>query len=62
MTAASIAATDRSAGAGARTPRRRAVGWLGFALFAAYILLFLVLPTLLAVWSGLTTADGRFPL
>ncbi len=62
MTAVSIAATDRSAGAGAPKPRRRAVGWLGFALFAAYIVLFLVLPTLLAVWSGLTAKDGSFTL
>ena len=56
------AATDRSTGAGAVKPRRRAAGWIGFTPFAAYTLVFLALPTVLAVWSGLTTEKGAFTL
>jgi putative spermidine/putrescine transport system permease protein len=62
MTVASTAAADRPAGAGASQPRRRVAGWLGFAPFAAYTLVFMVVPTLLAIWSGLTTEDGSFTL
>jgi len=61
--AAPGAATDRSIGAGATTqPRRRSLGWLGFTPFAAYTLIFLAVPTVLAVWSGLTTEKGAFTL
>jgi putative spermidine/putrescine transport system permease protein len=45
--------------AGARARRRAA---LGLAPFAVYILLFLALPTLLAVWSGFFQRDGSFTL
>jgi len=62
MSAATTAAAESPAGAGAAKPRRRAVGWLGLAPFAAFTLLFMVVPTALAVWSGLTTPDGAFTL
>lgn len=56
------AAAGPSAGAGASRPRRRAAGWLGFTPFAAYTLIFLAVPTVLAVWSGLTDEKGSFTL
>jgi putative spermidine/putrescine transport system permease protein len=57
------AAADRPAGAGALDqPRRRRLGWLGFTPFAAYTLVFLAVPTVLAVWSGLTDEKGAFTL
>ncbi|GAA2035773.1 ABC transporter permease subunit [Agromyces tropicus] len=46
-----------------RMPRRAASGapaWLGLVPFAAYVLLFLALPTLLAVASGFFDGDGGF--
>jgi putative spermidine/putrescine transport system permease protein len=46
--------------------RRRSAGggwaWLGLTPFAAYILLFLVLPTILAIGSGLFDGAGKFTL
>ncbi|MCL2794187.1 MAG: ABC transporter permease [Microbacteriaceae bacterium] len=62
MTAITTAAAGRAAGAGASTPRRRPVAWLGFVPFAAYTLVFMAVPTVLAVWSGLTTQSGAFTL
>ncbi|MFC4245110.1 ABC transporter permease [Gryllotalpicola reticulitermitis] len=62
MTATTTAVVGRAAGAGARSPRRRRTGLLGFAPFAAYTLLFMAVPTVLAVWSGLTTQSGGFTL
>ncbi|WP_029149707.1 ABC transporter permease [Microbacterium indicum] len=58
-----VAAPARSGAAtgGAPAPRRRLsalFSWLGLAPFAAYILLFLVVPTVLALVSGLFDADG----
>ncbi|PZQ89967.1 MAG: ABC transporter permease [Leifsonia xyli] len=48
------------------SPRRgftpRAWAWIGLAPFVAYVLLFLALPTVLALASGLFDADGAFTL
>lgn len=62
MTATTTAAVDRTAGVGAKSPRRRSAGLLGFTPFAAYTLVFMAVPTVLAVWSGLTTQSGAFTL
>lgn len=50
-----------------RAPARRAPAgpgwaWLGLLPFSAYVLLFLALPTVLAVGSGLVDGHGRFTL
>lgn len=47
-------------GAGEKAPRRRAVGWLGFAPFGVYVLLFLAVPGVVAIASGFFDAEGRF--
>jgi putative spermidine/putrescine transport system permease protein len=47
-------------GAGGRTLRRRSVGWLGFAPFGVYVLLFLAVPGVVAIGSGFFDAGGRF--
>ena len=52
----------RTPGAGGNTLRRRGVGWLGFAPFGVYVLLFLAVPGLVAIASGFFDADGRFTL
>lgn len=52
------AATTR--GAGTSPSRRRSVVWLGLAPFAAYVILFLAIPAVLAVGSGFFTKDGVF--
>ncbi|MGV2984460.1 ABC transporter permease [Microbacterium sp. AGC85] len=46
----------------ARAVRRsgRSAAWLGLVPFAAYVLLFLAVPTILAVGSGFFTDDGAF--
>jgi len=46
----------------ARTVRRSgtSAAWLGLVPFAAYVLLFLAVPTILAVGSGFFTDDGAF--
>ena len=49
-------------GAGGPTLRRRSVGWLGFAPFGVYVLLFLAIPGLVAIASGFFSADGAFTL
>ncbi|QEO10799.1 ABC transporter permease [Protaetiibacter larvae] len=46
-------------------PRRgasRLLAWLGLVPFAAYVVVFLALPTVLALASGLFDADGAFTL
>ncbi len=48
-------------GAG-RHSRRRSVVWLGLLPFAAYVLLFLAIPAVLAVASGFFDASGSFTL
>lgn len=45
-----------------RAARRRSLAWLGLTPFAAYVLLFLALPTMLAVGSGFFDAHGTFTL
>ncbi|WP_375388878.1 ABC transporter permease [uncultured Amnibacterium sp.] len=52
----------RTPGAGGPTLRRRGVGWLGFAPFGVYVLLFLAVPGLVAIASGFFSADGAFTL
>jgi putative spermidine/putrescine transport system permease protein len=47
-------------GAGGKSPRRRSVGWLGFAPFGVYVLLFLAVPGVVAIASGFFDASGRF--
>ena len=44
------------------TPARatRSVAWLGLVPFAAYVVLFLAVPTVLSVGSGFFTRDGSF--
>ncbi|WP_336632910.1 MULTISPECIES: ABC transporter permease [unclassified Microbacterium] len=64
MTVASPAGVDATASAPAPrvspVRRRASVAWLGLVPFAAYVLLFLALPTVLAVGSGFVTRDGSF--
>jgi putative spermidine/putrescine transport system permease protein len=47
-------------GVGAKTPRRRSAAWLGFTPFAAYVVIFLAIPAVIAVASGFFSADGAF--
>lgn len=74
MTTATAAGTDATASApvspaahsaGPATSSRAqrsapSVAWLGLVLFAAYVVLFLAVPTLLAIGSGFFTKDGSF--
>ena len=57
MTAVPIGRTRRDAGA---PLRRRGGGWLGFAPFGAYVVMFLGVPAAIAVASGFFSADGSF--
>src|SRR6187402_3321571 len=47
-------------GAGGPSLRRRDLGWLGFAPFGVYVLLFLAVPGVVAIASGFFSADGAF--
>jgi putative spermidine/putrescine transport system permease protein len=58
--AASSAPAATKSGAGTSQPRRRNVVWLGLLPFAAYVILFLAIPAVLAVGSGFFTKDGVF--
>ncbi|TCU49694.1 putative spermidine/putrescine transport system permease protein [Curtobacterium sp. PhB25] len=49
-------------GAGPRVRRRVGLAWLGLTPFAAYVLLFLAVPAVIAVGSGFFTDDGAFTL
>ncbi|HWV49164.1 MAG TPA: ABC transporter permease [Microbacterium sp.] len=66
MTLVATAGADAaaSAPAPASPPDRRRTGpsfaWLGLVPFAAYVLLFLAVPTVLAIGSGFFTDDGSF--
>lgn len=57
---ASSTAPRGAHGTGASSPRRRSVAWLGFTPFAAYVLLFLAIPAVIAVASGFFSASGSF--
>ncbi|PZF15671.1 ABC transporter permease [Curtobacterium sp. MCPF17_011] len=46
-------------GAGPRVRRRGGIAWLGLTPFAAYVLLFLAVPALIAVGSGFFDASGH---
>jgi putative spermidine/putrescine transport system permease protein len=56
-----LAPADTTSGAGV-TSRRRSVVWLCLAPFAAYVVLFLAIPAVLAVASGLFDNAGAFTL
>lgn len=58
--AAPLAPAATTRGAGTSPSRRRSVVWLGLAPFAAYVILFLAIPAVLAVGSGFFTKDGVF--
>ena len=60
MTVAALPAPTMNGDAGASTPRRRSVVWLALLPFAAYVLLFLAVPAVLAVGSGFFTNAGAF--
>ncbi|HEY5319636.1 MAG TPA: ABC transporter permease [Galbitalea sp.] len=60
MTAAATTASATTARGAGRTSRRRSVVWLGLTPFAAYVLLFLAIPAVLAVGSGFFTSTGTF--
>lgn len=52
--------TPARRGPARRPSGRPGWGWLGLAPFAAYLLLFLALPTILSIGSGLFDKSGRF--
>ncbi|MBF4584569.1 ABC transporter permease [Curtobacterium sp. VKM Ac-2887] len=56
------APVDATHGAGPRVRRRVGLAWLGLTPFAAYVLLFLAVPAVIAVGSGFFTDDGAFTL
>ncbi|NII41208.1 putative spermidine/putrescine transport system permease protein [Curtobacterium flaccumfaciens] len=51
-----------SRGAGPRVRRRGGIAWLGLTPFAAYVLLFLAVPAVIAVGSGFFDASGHLTL
>jgi putative spermidine/putrescine transport system permease protein len=58
--AAPLAPATTTLGAGGKSPRRRSAVWLGLLPFAAYVLLFLAVPAILAVGSGFFDNAGHF--
>jgi len=63
QTGADAAASAPSAGLAPGGGARRAApsaAWLGLVPFAAYVILFLAVPTILAIGSGFFTKDGTF--
>ena len=58
--AASAAPAATTRGAGTSSSRRRSVVWLGLLPFAAYVILFLAIPAVLAVGSGFFSQGGAF--
>jgi putative spermidine/putrescine transport system permease protein len=60
MTVASATARTTAASGVGTIPRRRSVAWLGLTPFAAYVLLFLAIPAVVAVASGFFTSTGSF--
>ena len=61
MTVATPLASATTSGVG-NISRRRSVVWLGLVPFAAYVLLFLAIPAVLAVGSGFFDSTGKFTL
>lgn len=59
--AESLAPATATCGAGV-TPQRRTVVWLGLVPFAAYVVLFLAIPAVLAAGSGFFDESGAFTL
>ena len=60
---ATVSAPVIPAGSPSHTRARRSApsfAWLGLVPFAAYVLLFLVVPTILSIGSGFFTKDGSF--
>lgn len=60
---ATVSAPVIPAGSSSHTRARRSApsfAWLGLVPFAAYVLLFLVVPTILSIGSGFFTKDGSF--
>ena len=61
MTAAVTSApATTTRGAGGKPSRRRSAVWLGLTPFSLYVLLFLLIPTVLAVGSGFFDKTGAF--
>jgi putative spermidine/putrescine transport system permease protein len=60
MTVAATSAPATATSGAGKTSRRRSVLWLGLTPFAAYVLLFLAIPAVLAVGSGFFDAKGAF--
>jgi putative spermidine/putrescine transport system permease protein len=60
MTAAVTTASATTARGAGKTSRRRSVVWLGLTPFAAYVILFLAIPAVLAVGSGFFDSTGKF--
>ena len=59
--AASVPATPAGSSRSARARRSApSLAWLGLVPFAAYVVLFLAVPTVLAIGSGFFTKDGSF--
>jgi putative spermidine/putrescine transport system permease protein len=59
--AASVPATPAGSSHSARARRSTpSLAWLGLVPFAAYVVLFLAVPTVLAIGSGFFTKDGSF--
>ncbi len=68
LSVAAVAPAEGAAARGVSAPRKRGTtgkawrGWLGLVPFVLYIVLFLVLPTILSLASGLFDGDGNFTL
>lgn len=58
--APAVAGATTRRGAGPRVRRRGGIAWLGLTPFAAYVLLFLAVPAVIAVGSGFFDASGAF--
>jgi putative spermidine/putrescine transport system permease protein len=60
MTAAVTSAPATSTRGAGKPSRRRSAAWLGLTPFAAYVVLFLAIPAVLAVGSGFFDSTGTF--
>lgn len=61
-TTASAAAVHVAGDVGTARSRRRLPAWLGLTPFALYVLLFLAIPTVLAIATGFVDGEGAFTL